>query len=169
MDTSQQSILLFTPQQEEGKDVWVDGSQDCGLISLADCSMVQRYCRSPQTGSFTYPGFSHGSVEQSINSFSSQGSAMEHCWLNWYRWSIVAGLHSPPNWCGNLTLHCQVNTHYKKQNISDKNHSVQSSRNIQAKKTNVTWAKILPVWSLGFQGNKPWQNQVAWLSYCSVA
>lgn len=134
MDTSQQSILLFTPQQEEGKDVWVDGSQDCGLISLADCSMVQCYCGSPQTGSFTHPGFSHGSVEQSLKPFSSQGSAVKKCWLKWCRWCIVAGLCLLPNWCGNLALHCQVSTHYKKQNIRNKNHSVKNSRNTQTKK-----------------------------------
>lgn len=41
MDSSQQPILVFTAQQKEGSDVWVDGSQDCGLISLGDCIMAQ--------------------------------------------------------------------------------------------------------------------------------
>lgn len=41
MDRSQQPILWFTAQQEEGRDVQVDGSQDYGPISLIDCSIVQ--------------------------------------------------------------------------------------------------------------------------------
>lgn len=40
--------------------------------------------------SFIYSGFSHGSVEHSITPFSSQGSAVEHCSLNWCTWCIVA-------------------------------------------------------------------------------
>lgn len=90
MDSSQQPILPFSTQQEEGRDVCVDGSQDYGLISLIDCSMVQQYLRFLRWGSPCLKVLAMAVWE--LLSAVSQEIAVGYCWLNVSRWSIMSDL-----------------------------------------------------------------------------
>lgn len=95
----------------------VVGSQDCGFISLTDYTMVKSYFRLPLMGSFTYPGFSHGSVGyRQLLFFTgkwSRTSLIELAQVERCGWTVIT---SRLVW----ESFCHVNTHYSKYNTSNK-------------------------------------------------
>ena len=73
---------------------------------------------------------SHGCVEASVTSFSSQEIAIGYCWLHVSRWSIMSDL------CTGLEIlmvYHQRNAHYNEHNISNKTQQ-NGSRNTQIEK-----------------------------------